>query len=96
MERVLRSCPVPGIHTHIYTNTLKSVASVHIRRVQQITSLPTDANEICIARRKRVAEPRVAGIKREQGEREREGERERDGARAMSVLKGLAGLERKP
>ena len=77
-------------HTHTYTNTAKSVASVHIRRVQQITSLPTDANEICIARRKRVAEPRVAGIKREQGERER------DGARAMSVLKGLAGLERKP
>ena len=87
-------------HTHIYTNTLKSVASVHIRRVQQITSLPTDANEICIARRKRVAEPRVAGIKREQGERECGGERgrerEREGARAMSVLKGLAGLERKP
>ena len=42
----------------------------------------------------------MAGIKREQGERESEGERgrerERDGTRAMSVLKGLAGLERKP
>ena len=86
-------------HTHIYTNTLKSVASVHIRRVQQITSLPTDANEICIARRKRVAEPRVAGIKREQRERERGREREREREMAREpcpFLKVLPGWNASP